>query len=583
MTTSEVLAWWAERFPDRIAHTVIAPDGTESDITYGAWHRASLAIAAGLARQAVTAGSHVGLTFTRGQTMDFAASLVATHRLGAAAVLLPADDDTAARHIMAALTPLQCLVATEHEAPTGRRWPPGLPVLDAGDLRTGPGAHPPAAAPEGTATALVVFTSGTTGTPKGVAIAYADLMARAPRTAAGVDTHPASGSVHLNAFQPSTAAGQWVALAPLLLGVRMITAAELTPASLIGTVRRHGVQEVSMVPAMAALLSGIAPEEAAHTGTVERITMGTARCPAPVLERVARLFPQATIRIEYAGTESGFAGTGCTWHPGLAPDAVGRPNAGTRVRITDDLGHPLPPGRTGRVELSPPQGIPQRHYEGDPEATAHTFRGSWVRMADIGRLDDEGCLHLVGRAQDFVNVSGRKVACADVERAVERHPGVREAAAFARPDAMLGEEVAVAVTVGEGADAEEIRRFAARELPAHAAPAHVLLLDDLPRTRNGKIRKELLPALLDGARGPAGSAETVEERLARIVSGALGVPRVDHDRSLLELGATSLQMLRVYFALVEELGADFDVGLLFLGDSLTLIARDIAAATDHRS
>ncbi|MFE7385764.1 AMP-binding protein [Streptomyces zhihengii] len=581
-TTSEVLAWWAERFPDRIAHTVIARDGTEADITYGAWHHASSAVAAGLARQGVTAGSHVGLAFTRGQTRDFAACLVAVHRLGAAAVLLPADDDTAARHTMAALTPLMCVVTTEHEAPTGP-WPADLTVLDAGDLRTVSGAHPPTANPKDTATALVVFTSGTTGTPKGVAIAYADLMARAPRTAAGVDTHPASGSVHLNAFQPSTAAGQWVALAPLLLGVRMITAAELTPASLIGTVRRHGVHEVSMVPAMAALLSGVAPEHAAHTATVERITMGTARCPAPVLERVARLFPNATIRIEYAGTESGFAGTGCTWHPGLAPDAVGRPNAGTRVRITDDLGDPLPPGRTGRVELGPPPGIPPRRYEGDPEATAHTFRGSWVRMADIGRLDDEGCLHLVGRAQDFVNVSGRKVACADVERAIERHPGVREAAAFARPDDMLGEEVAVAVTTGEEADAEEIRRFAARELPAHAVPAHVLLLDDLPRTRNGKIRRELLPALLDGARGPAASAETVEARLARIVAGALGVPRVDHDRSLLELGATSLQMLRVYFALVEELGADFDVGLLFLGDSLTGIARDVATATQHRS
>ncbi|MFD0427379.1 AMP-binding protein [Streptomyces zhihengii] len=143
VTTSEVLAWWAERFPDRIAHTVIAPDGTESDITYGAWHRASLAVAAGLARQGVTAGSHVGLAFTRGQTQDFAASLVATHRLGAAAVLLPADDDTAARHTIEALTPLQCLVATEHEAPSGRRWPPGLPCWTPATCAPAPGPTRP--------------------------------------------------------------------------------------------------------------------------------------------------------------------------------------------------------------------------------------------------------------------------------------------------------------------------------------------------------------------------------------------------------------------------------------------------------
>ncbi|MER7909811.1 AMP-binding protein [Streptomyces sp. NPDC096068] len=580
VTTADVLAWWAERAPDRIAHTVIAADGTESDITYGAWHRESLAVAAGLTRRGVTAASYVGLAFARGQTRHLAACLTAVHRLGAAAVLLPADDAPAARQTMAAITPLVCVVAAEREAPTGP-WPPGLPVLDADELLTGCGAQPPAAVPDGTATALVVFTSGTTGTPKGVGIAYADLMARAPRTAAAVGAHPASSSVHLNAFQPSTAAGQWVALAPLLLGVRMITAVELTPASLIGTVQRHGVHEISMVPAMAALLSGIPPDNGTHTATVERITMGTARCPTPVLERVTCLFPRATIRIEYAGTESGFAGTGCTWHPGLPPDTVGHPNAGTRIRITDDLGDPLPPGRAGRVELAPPPGVPPRRYEGDPEATASTFRGSWVRMADIGYLDDGGNLHLVGRAQDFINVSGRKVPCADIERAVERHPAVRESAAFAMPDEMLGEEVAIAVTTGEKTAAEDIRRFAAAELPAHAVPTHVLLIDELPRTRNGKIRRELLSTLLDGARGTTTGEQAVEERLARIVSDTLGITLIDHDRSLLELGASSLQILRVYFALVEEIGADFDINLLFLGDSLPQIARDITAATSH--
>ncbi|MFD0427377.1 hypothetical protein ACFQ60_02110 [Streptomyces zhihengii] len=315
----------------------------------------------------------------------------------------------------------------------------------------------------------------------------------------------------------------------------MITAAELTPASLVGTVRRHGVHEISMVPAMAALLSGIAPEEAAHTGTVERITMGTARCPP-----YWNAWPDSSLRPP-SGSNTRAPSRAS---PGqAAPGTPGLPRMRWAVP-TPAPGYGSPttsatpaPGRTGRVELSPPQGIPQRHYEGDPEATAHTFRGSWVRMADIGHLDDEGCLHLVGRAQDFVNVSGRKVACADVERAVERHPGVREAAAFARPDAMLGEEVAVAVTAGRGGPRGDppLRR---REL-RHTPPRRMSSCSTTcPGRETARYARNCSPPCWT-APAARRSAETVEERLARIVSGALGVPRVDHDRSLLELGATS--------------------------------------------
>lgn len=160
-------------------------------------------------------------------------------------------------------------------------------------------------------------------------------------------------------------------------------------------------------------------------------------------------------------------------------------------------------------------------------------------MADIGYLDDDGSLHLVGRAEDFINTSGRKVPCAQVERAVEQHSDVQEAAAFALPDAMLGEEVAVVVTATKGTNAEDVRRVAGAHLPGHAVPAHVFVLDELPRTRNGKIRKELLPTLLPRPQEHAAGSQTVEERLARIVSRILGVPDVDHTRTLLDLGAAS--------------------------------------------
>ncbi|MFB7087527.1 phosphopantetheine-binding protein [Streptomyces sp. NPDC056296] len=138
------------------------------------------------------------------------------------------------------------------------------------------------------------------------------------------------------------------------------------------------------------------------------------------------------------------------------------------------------------------------------------------------------------------------------------------------------------LTAGPGTGAEELRRFAAGALPTYAVPAHVFVLDELPRTRNGKVRKERLPSLRDVVPSDGAARVGVEAGLVRAVSQVLGEPTVDRSRSLLELGATSLHILRVCFALAEETGADFDVNLLFLGDSLVQIARDISAATTDR-
>jgi long-chain acyl-CoA synthetase len=226
--------------------------------------------------------------------------------------------------------------------------------------------------------------------------------------------------------------------------------------------------------------------------------------------------------------------------------------------------------------LGLPLGFSQRRYLNDPDATAATFRGRWIQTTDLGFVDGRGCLHLVGRALDFVNVSGRKVLCADVEKAYEAHPGVIEAAAFAGHDSTLGEEIWLAVVADPGIDRTDLDRHAAERLPPHKRPARLKVVESLPRTRNGKVVKADLPALF--AAEPADQGYGVAEAVRRAVTEVLDVADLAGDPSLSDLGATSLSMLRVHTRLTELLGFDVDIALLPMAPSISALAQAIAAA-----
>jgi acyl-coenzyme A synthetase/AMP-(fatty) acid ligase len=219
------------------------------------------------------------------------------------------------------------------------------------------------------------------------------------------------------------------------------------------------------------------------------LLLGSAAAPLParVAGDLSAAFPNATITNYYTSTEAAPAQTVMIYDP-ERPSSVGRPVSGGAVRIAAADGGALPPGTTGEVWMRSPAAT--RAYYGDEAATGEVFRGGWVRMGDLGYLDDDGYLYLVDRESDVIKSGAYKVSTIHVEEAVHRHPGVVEAAAFGVPHPTLGKAVAVAV-VGTVAH-EELRIFLKDLLAPHELPVRLITLDALPRNNGGKVDKRSL-------------------------------------------------------------------------------------------
>ena len=174
--------------------------------------------------------------------------------------------------------------------------------------------------------------------------------------------------------------------------------------------------------------------------------------------------------------------------------SVGTAVENVELRILDDDGHELPRGEWGEICIQGP-GV-MKGYWGRPDDTAAAIRGGWLRSGDLGTMDDEGYVFIVDRVKDMINVSGFKVWPAEVEQVLYRHPAVREAAIYGVSDPVKGEAVRAAVVPREGAavTAGEIIGFCRERMAAYKAPAAVELVRELPKSATGKILKRVLRA-----------------------------------------------------------------------------------------
>jgi acyl-coenzyme A synthetase/AMP-(fatty) acid ligase len=211
-----------------------------------------------------------------------------------------------------------------------------------------------------------------------------------------------------------------------------------------------------------------------------------AALPPAVAAGLAKALPGATIVNYYTSTEAAPAQTTMVVDPGR-PGSVGRP-IGNGLRVLGPDGEQVPVGETGEIWLRPPAS--PRTYLG--EAGSPVFRDGWVRMGDLGRLDDAGYLYLVDRESDVVKSGAFKVSTLQVEAALHEHPDVAEAAVVGIPHPVLGSAVAAVVVAAAPLTLPAVRRFLADAVPAHALPTRLLLVEALPHNAAGKVVKARL-------------------------------------------------------------------------------------------
>jgi len=335
------------------------------------------------------------------------------------------------------------------------------------------------------AIALVCYTSGTTGRPKGALLTHANVAATAHALLAAWGWTTEDVLVHALPLYHihGLIVAQHVAL---LAGARTVWLPAFEPRAVLDAIREHRATVYMGVPTHYHRL--LATQDEADLGSMRLFTSGSAPLPA----RVARAFEVRfghRILERYGMTEVGIVLS----NPLVGerrPGSVGLPLAGVRTRVIDpETGAALPRGEIGELTIRGPSVGPG--YLGRPEATAAALRDGWMHSGDLARIDPDGYHHIIGRRSDMVLVGGFNVYPREVEAVLCDDEGVVDAAVFGVPDPDLGERV-VAAVVGDGLDVDALGARARLHLAAYKCPREIRLVDDLPRNAMGKVMKAAL-------------------------------------------------------------------------------------------
>jgi len=374
----------------------------------------------------------------------------------------------------------------------------GLRVLDLSTLPAPTGAAKPqsgshAASTDDGAVAVMLYTSGTSGMPKGVPLTHRNLgtcVDACIERAQLKGEHTFLGLVPLFHSLGLTAS----LLAPMRLGTRTTYLARFSPMGVIEKLRQHRPSIVFGIPSMfRALLSvkSAGPEDFAGTYAV---ICGGEPLPGTLREAFEQRFG-VPLREGYGLSET--CGPIAVNVPGVErPGSVGRPLGGVVVRTVDDTGADVPAGEVGEVLLGGPMIFGGYHHLPDATAEARSPDGLF-KTGDLGKLDADGFLHITGRAKDLIIVAGEKLYPREVEELLLAHPAIADAAVVGKKDESRGEAVAAFVVAREGrtVDANEVRAYLRDAgLPGWKLPRDVTVLDELPRSPTGKVLKRELAA-----------------------------------------------------------------------------------------
>ena len=344
--------------------------------------------------------------------------------------------------------------------------------------------------------AEILYTSGTTGAPKGVAIRHSN-------SALVVKTKPEwSGNAWIHSSPMFTFAGLTFVYQPMRMGMRTLYLPKFDDRAFIAEVEPRRPMVAFLVPAMVELLLAHPGIENADLSSLAMVSVGSAPIAPTTLLRFQKLVPNAAVTNSYSMTEAGTAY--CVLPQGeleRRPGSVGKPLPPAEIRVVGEDGDELPPDEVGEIVIKPAH--KPRFYYKDPDATAELFRGDWLHTGDLGKFDADGYLYVVGRIKDVIIRGGFNIYASDVEGALYEHPEVREAAVVGKPHPVLGEDIAAYVVLKDGATVtpDELIVHCKEQLADYKVPRSIEIRAELPRNATGKVLKRALVERDGGSRG----------------------------------------------------------------------------------
>jgi len=342
-------------------------------------------------------------------------------------------------------------------------------------------------------TAVILYTSGTTGSPKGAELTHANLSRNADvasRTTCKVD----QGDIVLGALPLFHSFGQTVSMnASLRVGATLALLPRFDPEEALATMQRERVTHFYGVPTMFGALLHHPGREGFDTSSLGTCITGGASMPVEVLRGFEQAFDSVVLEGYGLSETSPVASSN---HPDRErkPGSIGTPIEGVEMRVVNESDEPVAQGEVGEIVIRGHNIM--KGYWRRPEATEEAMRGGWFHSGDMARVDEEGYFFIVDRKKDLIIRGGYNVYPREVEEVLYEHPKIREAAVLGVPHDEWGEEIGAAVVLREGEqlEPEEVSAYVKERIAAYKYPRLVWFLDELPKRPTGKIlKREIAP------------------------------------------------------------------------------------------
>ena len=504
---------WAARDPRKLALVAVQPDGRTQDVTFGWLRETSNRLANALRAYGIGRGDRVAILLP--QAPEVAAIHIAIYKLagialplamlfgveavsyrlhnsGAKALITNAQGLAKIAPIRAELPALELILSID--GPQDDALGFGETLARASDAFT----------PERTSAddpAMMVYTSGTTGQPKGALHGHRVLLGHLP----GVEFHheffPQPGDRMWTPADWAWAGGLLNILLPsLYYGVPVVARRfdRFDPEEAFALIARHGVRNAFIPPTALRMLRSAPDPQGRHAIRMRSVASGGEALGAETYEW-GKSALGLTINEFYGQTECNIVLSSCAAIGVSRPGAIGRPVPGHTVAVIRADGTAAPAGEVGQIAMLRPDPVMFLEYWARPDATREKFIGDWMTTGDQGLVDDDGYFQFVGRDDDVITSSGYRIGPGEIEDCLIKHPAVALAAVVGKPDPMRTEIVKAFIVLKPSHPpsdelAADIQDFVKTRLSAHEYPREVAFIDEMPMTTTGKVIRRLLRA-----------------------------------------------------------------------------------------